>query len=128
MSARFEDLDVWKNAMRMATDIYEAFDASRDFGLRDQVCRAAVSVPSNIAEGFERGSDKEFIRFLRISLGSIAELRTQLYLAVKLNKIEADRGNKLIEETRIISGQLVNLIKFRTNKEKGKRDRVSGVR
>lgn len=74
MPGRFEDLDVWKNAMRMATDIYEAFDTSRDFGLRDQICRAAVSVPSNIAEGFERGSDKEFIRFLRFSLGSNAEL------------------------------------------------------
>ena len=115
-SGRFEDLDVWKNAMRMATDIYQAFDACRDFGLRDQICRAAVSVPSNIAEGYERGSDKEFIRFLRISLGSIAELRTQLYLAVKLNKIETSHGNKLIEKTRIISGQLFNLMKFRAGK------------
>jgi four helix bundle protein len=114
MSGRFEDLDVWKNSMRMATDIYSAFDNSRDFGLRDQICRAAVSVPSNIAEGFERGSDKEFVRFLRFSLGSAAELRTQLYLAVKINKIDIDHGNHLIEQTKVISGQLVNLIKYRS--------------
>ena len=100
--------------MRLATDVYEAFDASRDFGFRDQICRAAVSVPSNIAEGFERGSDKEFIRFLRISLGSVAELRTQLYLAARLNKVEPDLSQRLIEETKTVSRQLMGLIKYRS--------------
>ena len=114
MTGRFEDLEVWKNAMRLAMEIYQSFDASHDFGFRDQICRAAVSVSSNIAEGFERGSDKEFIRFLRFSLGSAAELRTQLYLAVKLCKIDTTTGTKLIEDTRVISAQLVGLIRFRS--------------
>ena len=117
MPGKFEDLEVWKNGMRLAIDVYLAFDASRDFGFRDQVCRAAVSVPSNIAEGHERGSNKDFVRFLRISLGSVAELRTQLYLAVTLEKIESNLGNRLIEDTRTISRQLVGLIKYRSKNE-----------
>ena len=80
-------------------------------------CRAAVSVLSNIAEGFERGSNQEFIQFLRYCLGSIAELRTQSYLAVKLNKIESSHGNRLIEEMKVISAQLVNLMKYRKQKQ-----------
>ena len=99
---------------RHPSRIYKAFDASRDFGLRDQICRAAVSAPSNIAEGYERGSDKEFVRFLRISLGSIAELRTQLYLAIELNKIESALGNQLVGDTQTRSRQLVGLITYRS--------------
>lgn len=100
--------------MRLATEIYKAFENSQDFGLRDQICRAAVSVPSNIAEGHDRSSDKEFVRFLHISLGSNAELRTQLYLAVRLQKIEAELGEQLIEDTKTIARQLVGLIKYRS--------------
>ena len=62
----FEDLDVWKRACRLATSVYEALRNCRDYGLKDQMTRAAVSVPSNIAEGHERGTTKEFVRYLRI--------------------------------------------------------------
>ena len=71
---KFEDLKVWKEGMRLASSVYERLQTVTDFGLRDQMQRAAVSIPSNIAEGFERGSNKEFIRFLHIAKGSCAEL------------------------------------------------------
>lgn len=62
----FEDLLIWKESMRLSLDIYRIFKECKDFGLRDQIQRASVSVPSNISEGFERQTDKEFIQFLFI--------------------------------------------------------------
>jgi four helix bundle protein len=124
--SRFEDLEVWKNGMRVATRVYELFGNSKDYGLRNQICRAAVSVPSNIAEGYERGTNKEFIRFLRISLGSTAELRTQLYLAQRLGKCDVDACRDLIDQTQKISAQLINLMRYR--REHGGRQPVTGSR
>ncbi len=77
----FENLEVWKSGCRVAVRIYEILKTCKDYGLKDQMTRAAVSVPSNIAEGAERDSKLEFIRFLHIAKGSAAELRTQLYIA-----------------------------------------------
>lgn len=109
----FEDLDVWKNSIRLAVQVYEHFDGSRDFGFRDQITRSAVSVPSNIAEGYERGSNKDFVRFLRIAMGSLAELRTQLYLAQRLSKCDAEAAKDMIGQTQRIAGKLTNLIQYR---------------
>jgi four helix bundle protein len=81
------DLDAWKRAMALARNVYaatQAFPPDERFGLTNQLRRAAVSVPSNIAEGAARGSPVEFIRFLHISLGSLAEVETQLLLASDL--------------------------------------------
>lgn len=77
----FEDLKVWKTACNLAVTIYDSFKTCRDYGLKDQITRSAVSVASNIAEGAERDSGPDFIRFLNIAKGSAAELRTQLYIA-----------------------------------------------
>lgn len=115
--SRFEDLEVWKTGMRVAVRVYELFDGSQDFGFRNQICRAAVSVPSNIAEGYERGTNKEFIRFMRIALGSTAELRTQLYLAQRLEKCEIDACRELIDQSQKISAQLIKLIKHRVTQD-----------
>ena len=87
---KFEDLEVWQEARLLANRIYdlsgsEAF--SKDFGLRDQIRRAAVSVLSNIAEGYERDSDAEFGKFLAIAKGSAGEVRAQLYIARDRNYI-----------------------------------------
>ncbi len=84
---RFEEIEVWQLSRKLVKDIYKittepAF--SKDFGLKDQIRRCAVSIPSNIAEGYERKSNVEFIRFLYISKGSAGELRTQLYIAYDL--------------------------------------------
>ena len=81
---RFEDIDAWKKAKELSKAIYEITskgDFSRDFGLRDQIRRAAVSVVSNIAEGFERGGNKEFRQFLSSAKGSAGEVKAQLHVA-----------------------------------------------
>lgn len=111
--AGFEELEVWKDSMRLAQNVYAAFDHSRDFGLRDQICRSAVSIPSNIAEGYERGSNKDFVRFLRIAMGSLAELRTQLYLAQRLSKADAEACGKMIASTKKLSAQINKLASYR---------------
>lgn len=85
----FEELEVWKKGCRLAVRVYEALDGFRDFGLKDQMTRSAVSIPINIAEGAERDSKIEFIRFLHIAKGSAAELRTQAYIAEKIGSISS---------------------------------------
>jgi four helix bundle protein len=108
----FEDLEVWKRSCRLAVDLCRLIKNSKDYVIKDQMSRAVVSVASNIAEGAERGSKAEFIRFLNIAKGSAAELRTQLYIAAKLGTIiEEERALKLISELKEISNMLHGLIK-----------------
>ena len=95
---KFEDLNVWKEAMQLTVDIYKQLFACKDYGFKDQIQRAAVSIPSNIAEGYDRQTNKEFIQFLFIAKGSCAELRTQLYLAIALKYIDNESGNLLITD------------------------------
>ena len=110
---KFEDLNVWKEAMKLTTDIYRSFFYCKDFGFRDQIRRSAVSVPSNISEGYERQTNKEFIQFLFIAKGSTAELRTQLYLAKEFKYLEDEIADEYIERTRKISAMTTKLIKAR---------------
>ena len=105
----FEDLDVWKRASDMAVNVYQQLNDCRDFGLKDQMTRAAVSIPSNIAEGAERDSNLEYARFVHIAKGSAAELRTQLMIASRIGVMPPAAANKLIEETKIISAMLHKL-------------------
>lgn len=114
--SKFEDLEIWKESMLLATDIYGALKNFRDSSLRDQMQRSAVSVPSNIAEGYERQSNREFIKYLYIARGSCGELRTQLYLAAKLGLLEGELGKQLVEKTRIISAMIHRLIQVRKEK------------
>jgi len=113
---RFEDLNTWKEGMRITSEIYKLFINCKDFGFRDQIRRAAVSIPSNIAEGYERQSNKEFIQYLFIAKGSSAELRTQLYLAKDFKYIDNKSATELIEQSRKISAMLTKLIKSRKEK------------
>lgn len=110
---KFEDLKVWKDSMRLASEIYRQFSNSHDYGFRDQIQRAAVSIPSNIAEGYERQSNKEFIQFLYIAKGSSGELRTQVYLGIELQYIDNQKGKWLLQQTREISAMLYGLIQTR---------------
>lgn len=107
----FEDLEVWKRGCRLAVFAHRVLERSRDYALRDQILRAAVSIPSNIAEGHERDSVREFIRFLRIAKGSAAELRTQIYIARRLGLISANDSTHLIRETRELIPMLFALIR-----------------
>ncbi len=109
----FEDLEIWKEGMRLTTDIYNLLKNCKDYGLKDQVQRSAVSISSNIAEGFERQTNKEFIQFLYIAKGSAGELRTQLYLLTELKLIEKSKAFELIDQVRRISSMIFKLIKVR---------------
>ncbi len=107
----FEDLEVWKKSCRLAVRVYEVLGDCRDYGLKDQMTRAAVSIPSNIAEEAERDSKAEFIRFLHIAKGSAAELRTQAYIALQIRIVPATVEKELVAELKSISSMLHALIK-----------------
>ena len=104
----FEELEVWKRSCQLAVRVYESLRESREFGLRNQMQRAAVSVASNIAEGSERGG-KDFLRFLKIALGSAAELRTQCYIACKIGVITTECRQSLVADLKEISKMLTGL-------------------
>ncbi|MCX6252095.1 MAG: four helix bundle protein [Bacteroidetes bacterium] len=80
---KFEDITCWQKAQEFALEIYNQFKHSKDFGFRDQIYRAVVSISNNIAEGFDRSSDADFVRFLYIALGSCSEVKSMLSLAEK---------------------------------------------
>jgi four helix bundle protein len=112
----FEDIEAWQKARRLVCDVYRVSGEARfgqDFGLRDQVRRAAVSVLSNIAEGFERGGRGEFIRFLSIAKGSAGEVRAQLYVALDQSYIGRETFDELVaratEVGRMIGGLMGHL-------------------
>lgn len=109
---QFEDLDIWKESKTLAIQIYSHFKDHKDFGFKDQICRASISVMNNIAEGFERNSDKEFKYFLNIAKGSAGEVRSMLWIAIDLKYIEPEKAQPLIEECEILSSQLSSFIKY----------------
>ena len=110
-ATRFEDLTAWQKARELTREVYKATQHSgfaRDFGLAGQIQRAAVSVMSNIAEGFERGSLPDFARFLSIAKASCGEVCSQLYVALDINYIDDEHFTRLVamaeEVSRIIVG------------------------
>ena len=111
----FEDLEVWKEARHLTRQVYQiTHDAafSRDFGLRDQIRRAAVSVMSNIAEGFERGGNQEFIQFLYIAKGSCGEVRSQLYIGLDQGYMQPSEFNELMTSVKRLSVMISNFIDY----------------
>jgi four helix bundle protein len=96
----YKDLKIWQVAIDMVVDIYKLtgkFPRNESFGLASQIQRAMVSIPSNIAEGHARGTSREFHHFLSITLGSTAELETQLIIAAKLDYLELTTANEMLE-------------------------------
>jgi four helix bundle protein len=110
---RFEDLEIWKEGMQLAADAYLALKGSRDRSLADQMQRCAVSIPSNIAEGFERGQNKEFVQFLYYARGSCGELRTQIQIATQVGILPEDHATKMLEKSRKLSAMLSKYIQVR---------------
>jgi len=103
---RFEDLIAWQKARQLTADLYRVTSKgafAKDFGLRDQIQRAAVSVMSNIAEGFERGSRSEFHQFLVIAKASLAEVRSQLYIALDAGYLDQPNFEKLMNQATEVS-------------------------
>jgi four helix bundle protein len=107
----FEQLEVWQLARKFTVDIYRALDGCRDYHFRNQITDAANSISNNIAEGSERLSRPDFIRFLGYAKGSAAEARSQLYLAADLGYIMPEISQKLRENACVISSKVFNLIR-----------------
>ncbi|MCF7731124.1 MAG: four helix bundle protein [Akkermansiaceae bacterium] len=107
----FEDLEVWKRSSRLAVSVLELIDPVKLYALRDQMARSCISVPSNIAEGAERESDREFRRFLAIAKGSVGELRTQLYIGLAAGVFATDAATPLIKEAKEIGSMIEGLRK-----------------
>lgn len=115
--AGFKDLKIWQIGKDLAVSIYKITNAGKfksDFGLTDQIRRAAVSIPSNIAEGDERGTNKEAVRFLYIAKGSLAELQTQLIIAHETGYIDLEVLKDMDEKCQTLGKMIGSLIKART--------------
>jgi four helix bundle protein len=109
---RFEDMDVWKKASRLSVSIYRELADLKDFGFKDQITRSGLSIPSNIAEGFGRSSDKEKRNFLNYAKGSCAELRTQAYIGMEIGYISRDVGCGWVAESQKIAAMISQLMKY----------------
>jgi four helix bundle protein len=115
----YKELDVWQKAVSLAIDIYkiaEKLPHSEKFGLASQIQRAATSVPANIAEGWGRGSTKEYIQFLHIARGSLLELETHIIITQKLDYISNDQLNEIcgsIEGIAKMLNRLINTLKMK---------------
>ena len=113
MIKKFEDIIAWQKGRELCKQIYAITKNqrfSKDFGLKDQIQRSSISVISNIAEGFERGSNNEFIQFLYIAKGSCGELRTQLYIALDLGYTSGEEFDKIIKVASEVSRLIYYLI------------------
>jgi four helix bundle protein len=116
-----KDLEVWKEGIGLVTEIYKLTSLlpdSEKYGLASQMRRAAISIPSNIAEGAGRNSDKEFVQFLYISLGSIEELETQLIIGTNLEFFKTNNLESVFQKIVHIRKLLIGLIKYLKNKSK----------
>ena len=110
----FEDLIIWQRAVDLAADIYELTEVTglkSDFGLKDQLRRATVSVSANIAEGFERRSRREYLNFLNIAKASSGEVRSLLEVAGRVGYLSPEQLRVLREKTRFLSGSITNHMK-----------------
>ena len=115
---KFEDIEAWKIGRQIVNEIYDLTSFGKfsiDYVLRDQMRRAAISIVSNIAEGFEREGNKEFIQFLFIAKASCGEIRSQLYIALDQNYISKEQFDKLFEKLLQVSRTTSGLIKYLKN-------------
>jgi four helix bundle protein len=127
---RFEDLEVWQRAKELTNLIYGLSSSgafARDFGLRDQMRRASVSVMSNIAEGFESQTQVLFIQFLGRAKGSAGELRAQLYIALEQEYITSDEFKSMNFLAELCSKQLARFIQYLESQPNARRVREDGV-
>ena len=112
----YENLDVWKRSARLSATLYQETRDLRDFGFRDQLTRSGLSIPSNIAEGYERDSDAEIARFLRIAKGSAGELRTQILIGIEVGFLDRSEALQWADEANQLSRMLGALIQRYKNR------------
>lgn len=124
--SNFRNLIVWQKSMTLVTKIYNTtkkFPSEEQFGITSQIRRSAISIPSNISEGFGRNSDKEYLRFLNISVGSLFELQTQLEISKNIQYLTDEDFNLLYEDSREVERMLVSFI----NKIKERNQNLSNL-
>jgi len=109
--AGFEDLEVWQRAVETSAEVYKSLSQCTDFGFRDQITRSCLSIASNIAEGMERKTIKDQIKFLDYARASSGEFRTQSIAGTKAGLLEKDRSVKWIQESRELSAMIQGLIR-----------------
>lgn len=109
----FENLEVWRDGVGLATKVYNAMRTCRDFHFRGQIQDAAVSISSNIAEGYERDTNVEFIRFLTIAKGSCGEVRSQAYIARQVQLLPNEKAEEIIADAKLLSKRLARFIAVR---------------
>ncbi len=109
---QFENIKSWQEARLLVKDIYSYFQTCRDYGFRDQIQRASISIMSNIAEGFERGGNKEFVYFLTIARGSTAEVKSLAYAGLDVGLISLDQFKRIESGANRINGLLNGLISY----------------
>jgi len=108
---KFEDLLVWQKAQDFAVLIYSNFSALKDYAFKDQITRASVSISNNIAEGFDRKTNTDFIRFLYIAVSSNSEVRSMLYLSQRLEYLKSEKAEELLARSNEISKMIFGLIR-----------------
>ena len=118
MDRHFENLRVWQNSRSFVNAIYDMMQDNRDWGFRDQIQRAAVSIMNNISEGYESGSDAKYINFLNIAQGSCSEVRSMLYLCLDRHFCTEEQCNDLMSQSVYISSQLYKLIDYLNQNKK----------
>lgn len=116
----FANIESWKEARVLVSEVYSALEQCRDYGFKDQIQRASVSIMSNIAEGFDRGSNKEFIQFLIIARGSASEVRSLAYAALDLSYFDSDTFAKVCDRCKSISNLINGFIRFLKNTERAR--------
>ena len=114
----FEDLRIWQDAQEVALEIYEMFKDNKDYGFRDQIQRAAISISNNIAEGSEYSSDAMMVRYLRISKGSCGEVKNMLYLCPKLGYCSNAEAVELIGKCKSLTNAIGAFIAYLDNEKK----------
>ncbi|MBP6045093.1 MAG: four helix bundle protein [Microgenomates group bacterium] len=116
---RFEDFPIWKESIKVVKEVYKLTSNkyfSKDFGLRDQLRRASVSINSNIVEGFEKNNNNEFIRYLKIAKGSSGEVRSQMYISREIDYVTEEEFVKISNLLDNLSRQIGGFINYLTNK------------
>ena len=112
---KFEDLVVWQKAINVTVELYAILNTINDYGFRNQIQKAVISISNNLAEGFERGSDRDFKRFLFISQGSCSEVKSMLHLGLRLNYFSSYQFARLLEGITEIGRMLFGLINSLTD-------------
>jgi four helix bundle protein len=116
----FEDIESWKESRLLVKEIYQLFANVKDYGFRDQIQRASISAMSNIAEGFDRSSNKEFIQFLVIARGSVSEVKSLSYAALDIGYIDESTFSRISEHCFKLANLINGFIRYlRTTDRKG---------